>query len=133
MVNGFAALALGCATALRSAHGPVPVLFALAGAFGTVAGLALWRGRMSGFAAGLLCCGLQSISYTPFNAGWTVSANWVVSLGIVLRLPGGVMVVNTLAVALLVLLVALLWRRLHSGAGFGTMQRRDAPGHCAEQ
>lgn len=81
---------------------------ALLGFLSALASLKRWR---LGAWGGGLYYALQLFSYFPAGGGWSLSVKAGVSIGLVLQLPAGVLVINMVAAALLAATAFLLSRR----------------------
>ncbi len=81
---------------------------------GLVSGVLAWRGRLAGHVAALVFYGLQLAAFHSLHATQAYHVTWIFSLAFVVHLPGGVLIVNAFAVAMLAASAALLWRRLRA-------------------
>ena len=113
------ALALGVSLGLLGERQPadaLPLLYsaAMLGFLSAVLSLKRWTPGLWG---GALYYALQLVSVYPFDGGWQFAVKAGVSIGLVLRFPGGVVVLNLVALALLAATAAVLaWRRRAPGA-----------------
>lgn len=111
LVNGLLALTVAFATMptawwLASASWPLLALL------GIVAGALSLHGYIMGVWGGAVYYAPQVFSYYAYSNAWSFSFKSGLSLAAVLRLGDGVLVVNVLALALLALSAAILYRRL---------------------
>jgi hypothetical protein len=88
---------LGLAVSLATAPGAWP----LASILGIISGALSLRRYAVGVCGGLLYYALQVASYYPYSNTWSYSVKSGVSLAAVIKLPGGVLVLNVLALLLL--------------------------------
>lgn len=108
------ALALGVCLGLLGERQPadaLPPLYgaAMLGLLSAVLSLKRWT---LGLWGGVLYYALQLVSVFPFDGGWRYAVRAGVSIGMVLRCPRGVVVLNLVALALLAATAAVLaWRR----------------------
>jgi len=108
------ALALGVSLGLLGEPQPagaLPVLYgaALLGFLSAVLSLKRWQAGLWG---GVLYYALQLVAVYPLDGGWQFAVRAGVSVGLVLRFPGMVVVLNMVALALLAATAAVLaWRR----------------------
>ncbi|WP_332856629.1 hypothetical protein [Duganella sp. S19_KUP01_CR8] len=107
------ALALGVCLGLLGEPQPadaLPLLYsaAMLGFLSAVLSLKRWK---TGLWGGVLYYALQLFSIYPFAGGWQFAVKAGVSIGLVLRFAGGVVVLNMVALALLAATAAVLaWR-----------------------
>lgn len=95
-------------TALAMVYGA-----ALCGFLGAVLSLKRW---IAGLWMGLLYYAIQVFSYFPFDGSASYAVKAGVSIGLVLRFPASVVVVNMVALALLAATSAvLMWRHRQAG------------------
>ncbi|MGV7211201.1 hypothetical protein ACLB1G_25475 [Oxalobacteraceae bacterium A2-2] len=79
---------------------------------GLIAAVLSLRGHLPGLWGGIAYYVLQLASYFPYEGDWSFAVKAGVSIGLVLRLGGGILVINMVAAALLSCTVAVLvWRR----------------------
>ncbi|MYM97147.1 hypothetical protein [Duganella vulcania] len=108
------ALALGVSLGLLGERQPadaLPVLYsaAMLGFLSAVLSLKRWQAGLWG---GLLYYALQLVAVYPLAGGWQFAVKAGVSIGLVLRFHGAVVVLNMVALALLAATAAVLaWRR----------------------
>ncbi|MYM91984.1 hypothetical protein GTP91_33015 [Rugamonas sp. FT82W] len=108
------ALALGVSLGLLGERQPadaLPVLYgaAMLGFLSAVLSLKRWQAGLWG---GLLYYALQLVAVYPLDGGRQFAVKAGVSVGLVLRFPGAVVVLNMVALALLAATAAVLaWRR----------------------
>lgn len=89
------------------------VLFSVA-MLGFLAAVLSLKRMVTGLWGGLLYYLLQAGSYFPDDGSWQFSIKAGVSIGLVMRFPQGVLVLNMVALALLAATIAVLaWRRRH--------------------
>ena len=108
------ALALGVAMGLLGEPQPaaaLPVLFGVA-MLGFLSAVLSLKRRTIGLWGGMLYYVVQLFSYFPSHGGGQFSVRAGLSIGVVMRFPAGVFVLNLVALALLAATVAvLMWRR----------------------
>jgi hypothetical protein len=125
LANGALALVTACARLLLAsppalAWSTLPWWALL----GLLSGLLAVNGRVAGVCGGVLFHAVQVCAYFGYAHGPTFAIRSGLSLALVLRLPGGVLVVNVVALALLAAGVAVLVLRRAASA----RARRGAPG-----
>lgn len=120
LLNSALALAVSLGLLGEPQHGnALTVLFGVA-MLGFAAAVLSLRRMVAGLWAALLYYGLQLASYFPYDGSWQFSVKAGVSVGLVMRLQGGVLVLNMVAAVLLAAtLVVLKWRKPASGAQTG--------------
>lgn len=108
------ALALGVSMGLLGEPQPaaaLPVLYGVA-MLGFLSAVLSLKRRTIGLWGGMLYYIVQVFSYFPYHGGGQFSVRAGLSIGVVMRFPAGVFVLNLVALALLAATVAvLLWRR----------------------
>ena len=107
------ALALGVSLGLLGEAQPGSALPALYGAalLGFLSAVFSLKRRMVGLWGAVLFYMLQVLSYFPFHGGGQFSVKAGVSIGVVMRFPFGVIVLNLIALALLLATTIVLVRR----------------------
>lgn len=114
LVNGLLALTMAFAT-MPAAWWLASASWPLLAFLGIAAGALSLRGYIMGVWGGAVYYAPQVFSYYAYSNAWSFSFKSGLSLAAVLRLRDGVLVVNVLALALLALSVAILYRRLRGG------------------
>ncbi len=110
-VNGLLALTVAFA-AMPSARWLSPAAWPLLALLGLGAGVLSLRGYIAGVWGGAAYYAPQVFSYYAYSNAWSFSVKSGLSLAAVLRLSEGVLVVNVLALVLLIVSAAILYRRL---------------------
>jgi hypothetical protein len=108
ILNGFLGLAVWL---YRGYAGGLLLLSLLA----LLAGAMAWRGRPGGHLAALAVYGPQLASYYSYDLTHAYQLGGALSLGLVVQLPTGVLVINVFALAMFAASAALLWRRVRGG------------------
>ena len=112
LLNSALALAVSLGLLGEPQYGKaLTVLFSVA-MLGFLAAVLSLKRQVAGLWGALLYYVLQVGSYFPYDGSWQFSIKAGVSIGLVLRFPQGVLVLNMVALALLASTVAVLaWRR----------------------
>ncbi|MET0322221.1 MAG: hypothetical protein ABW069_15985 [Duganella sp.] len=111
------ALALGVSLGLLGTPqygSALTVLYSVA-MLGLAAAVLSLRRHVLGLWGSVLFYLLQVVAYFPYDGSWQFSIKAGVNVGLVMRWPHGVVVVNMVALALLVATVAVLVRRVRQG------------------
>lgn len=112
LLNGVLALAVVAGLLGEAQYGAARIVLLAAALLGVIAALLSLRGHVAGLWGGVAYYLLQLVSYFPYEGDWSFAVKAGVSIGLVLRLGGGVLVINTVAAALLACTAAVLvWRR----------------------
>lgn len=117
LLNSALALAVSLGLLGEPQYGnALTVLFSVA-MLGFLAAVLSLKRKEVGLWGGVLYYLLQVGSYFPYDGSWQFSIKAGVSVGLVMRFPQGVLVVNMVALALLAATVAVLtWRRRAPGS-----------------
>lgn len=121
LLNSALALAVSLGLLGEPQHGTaLTVLFGVA-MLGCAAAVLSLKRMLWGLWGALLYYVLQVVSYFPYDGSWQFSVKAGVSIGLVMRLQNGVLVLNMVALALLVATVVVLkWQRSASAVTAGT-------------